>query len=54
MIPPVLKNTIKKEVLACIVEEGRDTKECIDETSEYYDLDDDDREELMEHLTNGD
>jgi len=26
----------------------------IEETSEYYDLDDDDKEELMERLTNGD
>ena len=54
MIPPILRNTIKNEVLACIVEEGRDTKECIDETSSYYDLDDDDKDELMEQLTNGD
>jgi len=54
MISPILKNVIKNEIKACIVEEGRDPKECIDETSDFYDLDDDDRDDLMEQLTNGD
>jgi len=54
LIPPILRNTIKKEVLACIVEEGRDTEECIEEASDYHNLDDDDKEDLMEQLTNGD
>ena len=54
MISPILKNVIKNEIKACIVEEGRDPKECIEETSAYYDLDDDDKENLLEQLTNGD
>ena len=53
MISPILRNTIKNEIKACIVEDGRDPKECIEETSEFYDLDDDDKENLMEQLTNG-
>lgn len=53
MIPRVLENTIKNEILACIVEDGRDSKECIEETSEFYELDDDDKEDLIKQLTNG-
>ena len=53
MIPPVLKNTIKKEVMVCITEQGRDSEDCIDEASVDWHLDDDDKDDLREQLING-
>ncbi len=37
-IPALLQNQIKKDVLSCIVEEGRDPEECMIEVAKYHRL----------------
>jgi len=37
-IPVPLQNQIKKDVLSCIVEEGRDPEECMIEVAKYHGL----------------
>jgi len=37
-IPAPLRNQIKKDVTACIVEEGRDPEECMIDAARYHRL----------------
>lgn len=48
-----LKEKIIADVKHCIIREGRDAEECLDEAMETYDLDDSDRKAIRKELDGG-
>ena len=47
-IPALLQNQIRKDVTACIVEEGEDPEQCMIRTARYHGLSREQAEEIPE------